>query len=82
MEPRLPRSVRRTLTMVQLMFRSAGFASMTFVPICTTYDGGVTWQSISAGLPDGSPVNTVREDPIRKGLLFAGTGNRGLDVAR
>ena len=24
------------------------------------------------GLPDG-PVNTVREDPVRKGLLFAGT---------
>jgi hypothetical protein len=24
-------------------------------------------------LPDGSPVNTVREDPVRKGLLFAGT---------
>jgi len=38
-----------------------------------THDGGATWQSIAAGLPDGSPVNTVREDPIRKGLLFAGT---------
>ncbi len=38
-----------------------------------THDGGATWQSISAGLPDGSPVNTVREDPVRKGLLFAGT---------
>ena len=37
-----------------------------------THDGGATWQSIAAGLPD-SPVNTVREDPIRKGLLFAGT---------
>ena len=38
-----------------------------------THDGGATWQSIAAGLPDGSPVNTVREDPVRKGLLFAGT---------
>jgi photosystem II stability/assembly factor-like uncharacterized protein len=38
-----------------------------------THDGGRTWQSIAAGLPDGSPVNTVREDPLRKGLLFAGT---------
>ena len=38
-----------------------------------THDSGATWQSISAGLPDGSPVNTVREDPVRKGLLFAGT---------
>jgi photosystem II stability/assembly factor-like uncharacterized protein len=38
-----------------------------------THDGGATWQSISADLPDNSPVNTVREDPVRKGLLFAGT---------
>ena len=37
-----------------------------------THDGGSTWQSISTGLPD-SPVNTVREDPVRKGMLFAGT---------
>ncbi|MGA2218372.1 MAG: glycoside hydrolase [Terracidiphilus sp.] len=38
-----------------------------------TRDGGATWESIAAGLPDGSPVDTVREDPVRKGLLFAGT---------
>ena len=38
-----------------------------------THDGGATWQPISAGLPDNSPVNTVREDTVRKGLLFAGT---------
>ena len=38
-----------------------------------TRDGGATWKSISAGLPDDSPVDTVREDPVRKGLLFAGT---------
>ena len=38
-----------------------------------THDGGATWQAIAAGLPENSPVNTVREDPLRKGLLFAGT---------
>jgi hypothetical protein len=38
-----------------------------------THDGGTTWESIAAGLPDGSPVDTVREDPVCKGLLFAGT---------
>jgi hypothetical protein len=37
-----------------------------------THDGGATWQKIVNGLPD-EPVNTVREDPERKGLLFAGT---------
>jgi photosystem II stability/assembly factor-like uncharacterized protein len=41
--------------------------------IYRTHDGGMSWQPISSGLPDNAPVNTVREDPIRKGLLFAGT---------
>jgi photosystem II stability/assembly factor-like uncharacterized protein len=41
--------------------------------IYRTHDGGKTWQLITAGLPDNAPVNTVREDPARKGLLFAGT---------
>jgi hypothetical protein len=40
--------------------------------IYRTHDGGATWTEIVRGLPDG-PVNTVREDPVRKGLLFAGT---------
>ena len=38
-----------------------------------THDGGKTWQSISAGLPDGAPVNAVRADPVQKGLLYAAT---------
>jgi photosystem II stability/assembly factor-like uncharacterized protein len=41
--------------------------------IYRTHDGGRTWQEITKGLPDNAPVNTVREDPVRKGLLFAGT---------
>jgi photosystem II stability/assembly factor-like uncharacterized protein len=41
--------------------------------IYRTHDGGATWQATTAGLPDNSPVDTVREDPVRKGLLFAGT---------
>ena len=40
--------------------------------IYRTHDGGKSWQKIVTGLPD-EPVNTVREDPERKGLLFAGT---------
>jgi photosystem II stability/assembly factor-like uncharacterized protein len=40
--------------------------------IYRTHDGGATWQLIVNGLPD-SPVNVVRQDPQRKGLLFAGT---------
>ncbi len=41
--------------------------------IYRTHDGGKAWQKIVNGLPDDEPVNTVREDPERKGLLFAGT---------
>src|SRR5579863_1888915 len=40
--------------------------------IYRTHDGGKSWKEIVDGLPD-APVNTVREDPVRKGLLYAGT---------
>jgi photosystem II stability/assembly factor-like uncharacterized protein len=40
-----------------------------------THDGGKTWKLITNGLPAFGPVDTVREDPVRKGLLFAGTEN-------
>ena len=43
--------------------------------IYRTHDGGKTWKLITTGLPDFGPVDTVREDPVRKGLLFAGTEN-------
>ena len=41
--------------------------------IYRTHDGGRTWQKIVSGLPDNEPVNSVREDPEHRGLLFAGT---------
>ena len=41
--------------------------------IYRTHDGGKTWTLITTGLPGNAPVDTVREDPVRKGLLFAGT---------
>jgi photosystem II stability/assembly factor-like uncharacterized protein len=43
--------------------------------IYRTHDGGKTWKQITAGLPDFGPVDTVREDSVRQGLLFAGTEN-------
>jgi photosystem II stability/assembly factor-like uncharacterized protein len=42
--------------------------------IYKTNDGGVTWKKIISGLPN-EPINTVREDAVRKGLLFAGSEN-------
>jgi photosystem II stability/assembly factor-like uncharacterized protein len=41
--------------------------------IYRTHDGGKTWTAITNGIADGAPVDAVREDPKRKGLLFAGT---------
>ncbi|PYS84111.1 MAG: hypothetical protein DMF67_06290 [Acidobacteria bacterium] len=38
-----------------------------------TRDGGKTWQKITTGLPAGVYMQTVKEDPQRRGLLFAGT---------
>jgi photosystem II stability/assembly factor-like uncharacterized protein len=41
--------------------------------IYRTRDFGATWQEITASMAENAPSNVVREDPARKGLLFAGT---------
>ncbi len=45
-----------------------------------TKDDGATWTSIVAGLPAGAVVHAVREDPVRRGLLYAAT-ERGVYVS-
>jgi photosystem II stability/assembly factor-like uncharacterized protein len=40
--------------------------------IMRTRDGGKTWQETVNGLPN-DPINSVKEDPNKKGLLFAGS---------
>jgi photosystem II stability/assembly factor-like uncharacterized protein len=41
--------------------------------IFKTSDLGKTWSAIVNGIPEGAYVRAVREDPKRKGLLYAGT---------
>jgi photosystem II stability/assembly factor-like uncharacterized protein len=41
--------------------------------IFKTSDYGKTWTKLTTGIPDGNFVRAVREDPKRKGLLYAGT---------
>ena len=41
--------------------------------IYRTHDLGKTWKEIVNGIPENEVVNSVREDPVRRGLLFAGT---------
>ncbi|RMG88640.1 MAG: glycosyl hydrolase, partial [Bacteroidetes bacterium] len=51
-------------------------APMIFV----THDYGKTWSKKVAGIPGDNFVRVVREDPVKKGLLYAGT-EHGLYVS-
>jgi photosystem II stability/assembly factor-like uncharacterized protein len=48
--------------------------------IYRTRDQGNTWQEITRGLPANGYVHVVKEDAVRKGMLFAGT-ERGIHVS-
>ena len=43
--------------------------------IYRTRDAGKSWQKITNGLEAGWLARVVREDPVRKGLLYAGTSD-------
>jgi hypothetical protein len=54
----------------------AVFATQDTHPyIYRTRDAGKSWQKIVAGLAEWGIARTVREDPVRRGLLYAGTEN-------
>jgi photosystem II stability/assembly factor-like uncharacterized protein len=48
--------------------------------IYRTHDGGKRWELIANGIPADHAVNVVREDSVRRGLLYAGT-ERGVYVS-
>jgi hypothetical protein len=51
----------------------SGYRDDEFTPyVFRSTDYGKTWESLAAGLPT-EPVNTVREDPKAKNLLYVGT---------
>jgi hypothetical protein len=41
-----------------------------------THDGGKTWTEINNGIAPGAVTNSIREDPRKKGLLYAATDNQ------
>ena len=57
---------------VYLAFRRDRHGEYTPYPFKST-DYGKTWTRIGAGLRDGEPVRVIREDPVKRGLLYAGT---------
>ncbi len=41
--------------------------------IYVTHDGGKSWRNAVSGIPEGAYVNSVKEDPVVKGLMYAAT---------
>jgi photosystem II stability/assembly factor-like uncharacterized protein len=72
---------RTEVLYVEASQHDAGTAYLTvggtrfFAPsyVARTHDYGRTWQKVVRGIPDSEMVRVVREDPKRKGLLYAGT---------
>jgi len=55
-------------------FAISGYKMNDFTPVIyKTENYGNSWQKIIKGLPEDTFVRTVREDPKREGLLYAGT---------
>ncbi|HJQ34913.1 MAG TPA: hypothetical protein VJ866_22380 [Pyrinomonadaceae bacterium] len=55
-------------------FAGTMYKSDDFKPyLYKTTDFGKTWKKIDAGIPDGAFTRVIREDPARRGLLYAGT---------
>jgi photosystem II stability/assembly factor-like uncharacterized protein len=52
---------------------AAGNIASSEPHIYRTRDGGHSWQPIVTGLPATGIVRVVRADPVRRGLLYAGT---------
>jgi hypothetical protein len=65
-----PSALDRAVAYVAVdLHRSDRHAPLLFA----TRDGGRTWRTIVAGLPGDEFTSVVRADPVRAGLLYAGT---------
>jgi len=52
-------------------YRNDDFKAYVFI----SNDYGKTWKDISSNLPDGAPVNVIKEDTENENLVFVGTDN-------
>jgi Sortilin, neurotensin receptor 3, len=60
---------------VNTAYAAFGMRNDSTAYIYRTRDAGKTWQKITDGFEPGWSAQVVREDPVRKGLLYAGTEN-------
>jgi photosystem II stability/assembly factor-like uncharacterized protein len=67
------RVIEASPTDVNTAYVIGGAFGSTQPNVFRTRDAGKTWQKIVSGLPQSSIARVVREDPARKGLLYAGT---------
>ena len=76
--PALPERTAIILIEASLLEADTAYVIATAWPdshpyIYRTRDAGKTWQKIVTGLPEKGLARVVREDPARKGLVYAGT---------
>jgi len=77
--PELPESVINVLEPsphdpATAYFAAAGYKMNDFTPyLYKTNDYGETWTKIVRGIPGNTFARSIREDPDRRGLLYAGT---------
>jgi photosystem II stability/assembly factor-like uncharacterized protein len=81
-EVSIPRLERALISVIELSPHDAATAYVAatrykfddFTPyLYKTTDYGRTWTKITNGIPDNDFTRVIREDPQRKGLLYAGT---------
>ena len=72
---RKSRSLKPATLMRRLLTRPSTRFGLTICvrTFCARATRGKTWTEIVNGIPDNENVNAVREDPVRRGMLFAGT---------
>jgi len=62
--------VKSTFGRLDLLFNNAGIGAPAVPLEDLPFE---TWQNVVDGIPAGAYVNSVKEDPVQKGLLYAAT---------
>jgi photosystem II stability/assembly factor-like uncharacterized protein len=64
---------RTTCISVNAQNSSLIFVGTATSGVLVSRDAGETWQQLNDGIPPGSPVNVIAQDPTRSSYVYAGT---------